>query len=156
MLVMSAWSYHAESQISSSDLRIDSINEILKENPYHDGFNDISFFYSVSITPDKELVVEMNFDGPFKWVYKAKIDDLDLSPKNDVCRESPSSLCWQCKQKEPGKQNSCIEAIMILTEGEPDRQNASNICVSFSGRGMICNDLNQRFQRLFNNYRENN
>ncbi len=153
---MSAWSYHAESQISSSDLRIDSINEILKENPYHDGFNDISFFYSVSITPDKELVVEMNFDGPFKWVYKAKIDDLDLSPKNDVCRESPSSLCWQCKQKEPGKQNSCIEAIMILTEGEPDRQNASNICVSFSGRGMICNDLNQRFQRLFNNYRENN
>lgn len=156
LIAFNSWYYHAVSQNNQTDQRIDSINTILKENPYHDGFNDISFYYSISITPERELIVEMNFDGPFRWVYKANIDDLDLTPKNDACRESPSSLCWQCKQTEPGKQNSCIEAVMILTDGEPDKQNASNICVSFSGRGAICNDLNQRFQRLFDNYNRKN
>ena len=152
LITVNSWFNHAASQANKPDLVIDSINAILKENPYHDGFNDISFFYAINITLDNELVVEMNFNGPFRWVYKANIKDLDLTTREDICIESPSSLCWVCKDIVPGKQNSCIEALMILNEGEPDKQNASNICVSFSGRGMICHDLDQKFRRLFNIY----
>ena len=143
---------NAASQNPAVRQTIDSINTILKANPFHDGFNDISFFYYIDITDDKELVVEMSFDGPFKWVYKAKISDLDLSPRKDACKDSPSSICWLCREKEPGKQNSCIQAEMILSDGGSEKENATNICVSFSGRNMICNDLNTKFQRLFSNY----
>lgn len=142
---------NAASQNPAVIQSIDSINAILKANPFHDGFNDISFYYTVNITPDRELVVEMSFDGPFKWVYKAKISDLDLSQKKDACKDSPGSICWLCRETEPGKQNSCIQAEMILNDGGSEMQNATNICVSFSGRNMICNDLNTRFQRLFSN-----
>lgn len=139
------------SQSAAFNQSLDSINTILKTNPFHDGFNDISFYYSVSITSHKELVVEMNFDGPFKWVYKAKISDLDLTFKKDICKDSPGSICWLCKQTEPGKPNSCIQAEIIYTDGGSEKENSSNICISFSSRPTICNDLNMRFQRLFSN-----
>jgi len=153
LIVMNMGQNNAASQNPAVIQAIDSINAILKANPFHDGFNDISFFYSIDITDDKELVVEMSFDGPFKWVYKAKITDLDLSPKKDACKDSPGSICWLCKETVPGKQNSCIQAEMIFTDGGSEKENATNICVSFSGRNMICNDLNLRFQRLFSNFK---
>jgi hypothetical protein len=149
LVALCSWQNNALSQSNAIIQSLDSINAILKTNPFHDGFNDISFFYSVNITPDKELVVEMSFDGPFKWIYKAKISDLDLSQRKDICKDSPGSICWVCKQTEPGKPNSCIQAEMIFTDGGSEKQNSSNICVSFSSRPMICNDLNMRFQRLF-------
>jgi len=127
---------------------IDSINVMLKSNPYIDSFNEISFFYSVDITPENVLVVEMTFDGPFKWVYKAKISDLDTSPKKDPCRESPGTLCWTCKHEASEKAGSCVQAEMILTDGGSTKENSSSICVSFSSRG-ICNELNRKFQFLF-------
>ena len=128
---------------------IDSINAILRANPYHDGFNDISFYYSVNITQEKELVVEMSFDGPFKWIYTAKLSDLDIAPKTDICRESPGSFCWICRKSDTGEDQSCVRAEMILTEGGSEKENSSNICVSFSSRANICSDLNRRFQQLF-------
>jgi len=128
---------------------IDSINSMLKANPYYDGFNEISFFYSVNITIEKDFVVEMNFDGPFKWVYKVKISDLDLSAKNDPCKESPSSICWNCIKTSSGEPGSMVVAEMILADGGSQKENASNICVSFSGRAGICNDLKKRLERLF-------
>jgi len=137
------------SQNISIKQSIDSINAILKVNPYHDGFNDISFYYSVNITEEKELVVEMSFNGPFKWVYTAKISDLDISPKDNVCRESPGSFCWICRKSASGEQNSHVKAEMILDEGSTETENTTNICVSFSSRSNICNDLNNRFQHLF-------
>ena len=137
------------SQNIEIDQSIDSINAILKANPYHDGFNDISFFYSIDITQEKELIVEMSFDGPFKWIYTAKISDLDISPKTDICRESPGSFCWICKKSDNGEQQSCVKAEMILNEGASEKEYSSNICVSFSSRANICNDLNKRFQRIF-------
>jgi len=152
LIVIYSWQNNAASQNTAVTQSLDSINAILKANPFHDGFNDISFYYSINITPDKELVVEMSFDGPFKWVYKAKISDLDLIPKKDACKDSPGSICWLCKETEPGKQNSCIQAEMILIDGGSEKENATNICVSFSGRNMICNDLNNRFQSLFSNF----
>lgn len=152
LIFIYSWQNNASSQNPAVIHSIDSINSILKANPYHDGFNDISFYYSINITPDNELVVEMSFDGPFKWVYKAKISDLDLAPKKDVCKDSPGSICWLCKQTEQGEPNSCIQAEMIFTDGASEKENATNICVSFSGRNMICNDLNNRFQRLFSNF----
>lgn len=143
----------ASNQVLSQNIAvkqsIDSINAILSANPYHDGFNDISFYYSVNITQEKELVVEMSFDGPFKWIYTAKISDLDISPKPDICRESPGSFCWICRKADTGEQTSCVKAEMILNEGGSEKENASNICVSFSSRANICSDLNRRFQQLF-------
>jgi len=129
---------------------LDSINTVLKANPYHDGFNDISFFYSVTITPEYELIVEMSFDGPFKWVYKVKISDLDLANDRDLCRESPNSICWTCKQSDTGQPVSCVQAEMIMSDGGSEKENSSNICVSFSGRNVICSDLNKKFMYLFN------
>lgn len=137
---------------------LDSINAILKANPYIDRFNEIAFYYSVNITPENELVVEMSFDGPFKWVYKTNISDLDISPKKDICRESPNSICWICKKADSIKVNSCVIAEMIYTDGGSQKENSSSICVSFSGQGMICNDLNEKFQyllsRVMNNSRQ--
>jgi len=152
LIVIYSWQNNAASQNPAVIQSIDSINAILKANPFHDGFNDIYFYYSINITPNNELVVEMSFDGPFKWVYKAKISDLDLGPKKDACKDSPGSICWICKETEPGKQNSCIQAEMILSDGGSEKEDTTNICVSFSGRNMICNDLNIRFQRLFSNF----
>jgi hypothetical protein len=151
LIVIYSWQNNAASQSPELIQSIDSINTILKANPFHDGFNDISFYYSLNITRDRELIVEMSFDGPFKWVYKAKISELDLTQKKDACKDSPGSICWICKQKEPGKPNSCIQAEMIFTDGSSEKMNASNICVSFSSRAMICNDLNIRLHKLLSN-----
>lgn len=137
------------SQSVSIKESIDSINALLKANPYVDGFNNIEFYNSVNITPEKELVVEMSFDGPFRWVYRVSISELDLSPKNDICSESPSSICWICKKTAADKVNSCIQAEMIFAEGNSETENASNICISFSRRSNICNELNNRFMLLF-------
>ena len=139
----------AFSQNIEIDQSIDSINAILKANPYHDGFNDISFYYSIDITQEKELIVEMSFDGPFKWIYTAKVSDLDILPKTDICRESPGSFCWICKKSDSGEQQSCVRAEMILNEGASEKEYTSNICVSFLSRANICSDLNKRFQQLF-------
>ncbi|HAM10893.1 MAG: hypothetical protein A2X05_18875 [Bacteroidetes bacterium GWE2_41_25] len=128
---------------------LDSINAILKANPYHDGFNDVYFYNSIDITPEKELYVEMSFGGPFKWVYKVKISDLDISLNKDICRESPNSICWVCKQSDSGLPVSCVQAEMIMEDGGSEKENASNICLSFSGRNLICNELNNKLRYLF-------
>lgn len=154
--VWASWSNNILSQSITIKESIDSINTILKANPYHDGFNDISFYYSVNITQEKEFVVEMSFDGPFKWVYSVKISDLDISTKTDRCRESPGSFCWICRKSATGDQNSCVRAEMILNEGVPETENSSNICVSFSSRANICSDLDRRFQHLFYNVMNEN
>ena len=149
LIVLNACINHAYSQNSIMDQSIDSINTLLKANPYHDGFNDVTFNNSVRITEANELVIEMSFDGPFKWIYSVNIRELDLTPRNDACKESPSSLCWVCAQKEDGQQTSCIRAEMVFSDGSTETQQSSNICVSFSPRAMICNDLYLRVQRLF-------
>lgn len=128
---------------------LDSINIMLKANPYFDGFNEIAFYYSVNITTEKELVVEMSFNGPFIWVYKVKISDLDISPKKDICRESPGSLCWNCIKTDSAQVNSFVQAEMRFTDGSSEKQNSSSICVSFSRQSMICSELNKKFQFLF-------
>jgi hypothetical protein len=138
---------YLNSQIFTFKESLDSINSTLKAYPYIDRFNELTFYYSVNITPENELVVEMNFDGPFKWIYKAKISDLDLSPKKDACRESMNSLCLVCKMADSTRVNSCVIAEMVYTDGGTQKENSSSICVSFSGQG-ICNDLNKKFQRL--------
>ena len=147
--VLIAGHNNAYSQSVTIKESIDSINAMLKVNPYVGRFNEISFYYSIDITSEKELVVEMNFDGPFKWLYKTKISDLDLTPKKDACRESPSSLCWICKKADSTKVNSCVIAEMVYTDGGSQKENSSSICVSFSGQGIICNDLNSKFHLLF-------
>lgn len=50
----------AAGQDSNIGAGIDSVNEVLKANPYYDGFNEIAFNYTVGITNERELVVEMN------------------------------------------------------------------------------------------------
>lgn len=139
------------SQIVTIKESIDSINSILKANPYIDRFNEISFYYSFTVSTEKELVVEMDFDGAFKWLYKAKISDLDITSDKTACMESLNSICWICKKADSTKVNSCVISEMIYTDGGSQKENSSIICVSFSGQGMICNDLNKKFQLLFTN-----
>lgn len=146
----------AVSQDSNIRAGIDSVNTVLKANPYYDGFNEIAFNYTVSITNERELVVEMNFDGPFKWIYKAKIDDLELNLRNEPCRESPSSVCWVCKKNETGVPGNCIQAEMLMTDGGSQKENASNICISFSARAGICNNIYTSLNRLMTNVMNSN
>jgi hypothetical protein len=152
-LIIIAAYISGQNPINSQNIRfketIDSLNSILKSNPFIDRFNEISFYYSVDITDEKELKVEMTFNGSFKWVYTAKISELDLTPKRDVCRESPGTLCWTCKKTGSDQVTSCVMAENIYTDGGSQKENSSNICVSFSGQGMICNELNNKFQFLF-------
>lgn len=148
-LLISGISININAQESSIKASIDSVNAILKANPFYDGFNEVSFPNAVSISQDRELVVDMDFNGPFRWVYKAKISELDLTLRNDPCRESPSSVCWTCK-KTGGTPGNCITAEMIMSDGGSQKENASNICVSFSARKGICNDIYLRISRLLN------
>ena len=62
-----------KSQELTTTEEINYINSLLKANPYRDTFLEITFFYSIDITPEKELIVKMDFDGPFKTILKAKI-----------------------------------------------------------------------------------
>ena len=62
-----------KSQELSSRKEINYINSLLKANPYRDTFLEITFYYSIDITSEKELIVKMDFDGPFKTTIKARI-----------------------------------------------------------------------------------
>ena len=44
---------------------VNNINALLKANPYVDNFLEITFFYSIEVTPDRKLVVTMESEGSF-------------------------------------------------------------------------------------------
>jgi hypothetical protein len=128
---------------------IDYINTLLKTNPYTDNFLEITFNYSVDLTSNNELVVKMEFNGPFRSVIKAEISDLDHMLQEDFCRENSNSICWYCKPKVPAGSDNCVNNEIINSGGETENHYSNNICVMFSNRNKICNKLYTAFDNLF-------
>lgn len=48
----------AAGQDSNIGAGIDSVNAVLKANPYYDGFNEIAFNYTVGITNETNLLLK--------------------------------------------------------------------------------------------------
>jgi len=128
---------------------IDNINSLLKANPYRDTFLEITFYYSIDITSDKELVVKMEFNGPFKTSVKARIIDLDITIQADSALTGTSSICWFCKPDETTRATSCVYNESITSDGEKESHYSDNICVMISRHGTIRNELVKAFDKLF-------
>lgn len=133
---------------------INLINSLLKENPYKDPFMEITFYYSVDITADNELVVNMDFNGPFKTIVKARIMDLDSSLQIDTALEGTSSVCWFCKSDGKEEKASCVCNESITTDGEKESHYNDSICVMISRKAEIRDELIKAFSRLFKKFLE--
>jgi hypothetical protein len=138
-----------QSQELSVNEEIIYINSLLKANPYRDTFLEITFYYSISVTPDKELLVNMDFDGPFKTSLKARISELGRSFLRDTAYEGNSSVCWHCKSADDLKENVCVYNETITSENEKESHYSDNICVMFSREGDIRARLIEAFDKLF-------
>lgn len=138
-----------KSQELSTRDEINSINSLLKANPYRDTFLEITFFYSIDISSDKELLVSMDFDGPFKTIVKVKIADLGRSFIRDTAYEGKSSICWYCKTDEIIKENNCIYNETITSGAEKESHYSDNICVMFAKDSNIREELITAFDKLF-------
>ena len=138
-----------KSQDMASKEEINYINSLLKINPYRDTFLEITFFYSINITQEKELVVTMEFDGPFKTVLKANIRDLGNSFLRDTSYEGNSSLCWYCKPNAATKDNNCVYNETITSETEKESHLSDNICVMFDRDSNIRDELIKALDKLF-------
>jgi hypothetical protein len=128
---------------------IDSINALLKENPYRDTFLEITFYYSIDITSEKELVVKMDFDGPFKTVLKASIAELGKSFLRDTAYEGNSTICWYCNTDDTKKENNCVFNETITSDAEKESHYTDNICVMFARDSNIREELIKDFDKLF-------
>jgi hypothetical protein len=138
-----------KSQNLSIQETVNYIDTLLKTNPYIDNFLEITFSYSVDITSNKELVVSMEFNGPFKSILKSKISDLDRIFQKDVCGDTSNSICWYCKHEDLAKSNACVYIENITTGGEKEGHYSNSICVMFSNRNGICEKLYNAFDHLF-------
>jgi hypothetical protein len=143
----------SQSAIKSESLTIQEtlnyINTLLKANPYIDNFLEITFYYSVDITSNNELVVVMESKGSFKSILKSKISDLDHFFQKDFCKETSNSICWYCKPEDLTKDNGCVYNEIIISGGEKENHSSDNICVMFSNQNEICDKLYHAFDNLF-------
>ena len=128
---------------------IDYINTLLRANPYRDAFLEITFYYSIAVSAEKELIVNMEFDGPFKTTLKAGINELGRSFLRDTAYEGNSSVCWHCKSDDPEKENSCVYNETITSGTEKEFHYSDNICVMFAREGYIRGKLLKAFDNLF-------
>ena len=128
---------------------INFINTILKENPYRDTFLEITFYYSIDVTSEKELIVKMDFDGPFKTVLKARVADLGKSFLRDTAYEGNSTICWYCATDDTKKENNCVSNETITSETEKESHFTDNICVMFARDSNIREKLIKDFEKLF-------
>lgn len=138
-----------KSQELTIKAEINSINAILKENPYRDTFLEINFYYSIDITSDKELLVKMDFDGPFKTVLKARVADLGKSFLRDTAYEGNSTICWYCATDDTKKENNCVFNETITSETEKESHYTDNICVMFARDSNKREELIKDFDKLF-------
>ncbi len=152
LVIISGFSFRFNS-LKSQDLtirkEIDHINSILSVNPYRDTFLEITFHYSIDVTPDRELLVSMEFDGPFKTIFKARIRDLGSSFQRDTAYEGNSSVCWSCSPDEITKDNKCVYNETITNESEKETHYSDNICVMFTMKSELQNELTAAFGNLF-------
>jgi hypothetical protein len=118
--------------VKSQDLpfrnEVNFIDSVLRENPYSENFLGITYYYSLDITPDREIVVKMDFNGPFTTIFKARLTDLNQVFIVDTAK-STSSICWKCLADESAMEKRCVWQINLYTTGEKDTVNTNDICL---------------------------
>ena len=69
--------------MNSQDLpfrkEVNYIDSVLQSNPSMENFLGITYYYSIDITAEKELIVVMDFKGPFTTTSTARLADLNYS-----------------------------------------------------------------------------
>lgn len=142
VIIISIWLSPLKSQ--DNNKTVDYINSLLKENPYTDDFQEITFFYSIELTEKNELVVKLEYDGPFKTIFKAQISDLDSVFQDNPTMIPSTHLCWNCKTGD-----GCVINETIYTSGDKEVNSAGNICVMFSNKKNVYPKLIEAFDKLF-------
>lgn len=140
-----------KSQSPSNAEILNTINTLLKTNPYVDNFLEITFYYSADITPENELVITMESKGNFKSIFKSKISDLDYSYQKDFCSNSVTSIIWQCRSKDKTNADDCVYVEGTVPGGADANYHQDNIAVMFSNKNGICSKLYDSFNQLFKN-----
>jgi hypothetical protein len=147
-----------QSPVKSQDINIkesvDNINNLLKENPYFDNFFEITYYYSIEITPDAEFIVRVDFDGPYSLFYKAKISNLVGNENVESTQRDSRSICWSCKSGDLEENNNCVYTEYILVEGEIEISHTDNICVKFSNKNKISSEIKNTLDSLFKKIQE--
>lgn len=142
VMIISVWHNPVKSQ--DKNKTVDYINSLLKENPYTDDFQEITFFYSIGLTENNELVVKLEYDGPFKTIFRAKISDLKPVAQDNPTMIPSTHLCWNCQSGD-----GCVTNETIYTSGDKEVNSAGNICVMFSNKKKIYPKLIKAFDKLF-------
>lgn len=128
---------NAKTQDNGFRKKINYIDSVLNTNPYLDTFLEITYHYSIDITPEKELVVKMDFDGPFTTILKARLADLNNAFVVDTSSDWTSSVCWQCKKSGQGKEERCIYQENLYPGGEKDLVDSDDICIKLTTQSNI-------------------
>jgi hypothetical protein len=156
-LILSVLLFHVTVVLDAQDLQhrkeVTYIDSVLNRNPYFEGFLGITYYYSIDITPQNELVVIMDFKGPFTTIFKAKVSDLQRPFIADTT-EYTSAVCWQCKPDQDGKEKRCISQINTYTSGEKDVVDSDDICIQLPTQPELRLDLMKRIEDLVNGVAE--
>jgi hypothetical protein len=153
-LLLVTWFTFISSALESQNLStreiINDINTLLQANPYVDNFLEITFYYSIDVTSDNELVVNMESKENFKSTFKAKIFDLDNSYQKDFCNKASNSISWTCHSKDTVIQKrGCVYVEGTVPGGGEANYFQDNIDVMFSNRSGVCEKLYNSFNQLF-------
>lgn len=138
-------------QIKSQDLpfqkEVKYIDSVLSKNPYFEKFLGITYYYSLDITSEKEIIIKMDFRGPFSTTYTAKLADL-VHPFTADTSEYSSSICWRCNTDETGKERRCILQENVYTTGEKEQVITDDICLMLPAETALRIDLIGRIDKL--------
>lgn len=150
-LVLMTGFLSAAETIKSQDLpfrkEVNFIDSVLRENPYFESFLEITYYYSIDISAEKELIVKMDFNGPFTTTFSARLTDLNNIFIVDTT-EYTSSICWICKEGETGRENRCVRQANSYTTGEKDFVDSDNICISLPKQPKIRVELIKALEEL--------
>jgi hypothetical protein len=107
---------------------IQYIDSVMNRNPYFDKNLSIIYYHSLDITADKELVIKMDFKGPFICTSIVKLADLEFPFTVDTSEYS-SSIIWRCKQLTPDRTTRCVKQEHAFTGGERDTIDSDEISI---------------------------
>jgi len=132
---------------------VNFIDSVLRKNPYMENFLGITYYYSIDLTAEKEIIVIMDFNGPFTTTYKASIADLNNAFVVDTSEYS-SSMCWHCTEDGSGIEKRCIKQVNLYTTGEKEIVDSDDICIMLPAHSEVRLVLIKAIEELVKKARE--
>jgi hypothetical protein len=132
---------------------VNYIDSVLQKNPSTENFLGITYYYSIDVTAGKELIVIMDFKGPFTTTFKARLADLTNSFVVDTS-EFRSSVCWHCATDSTGREKRCITQEISYTSGEKEIADSEDICIMLPAESDIRLKLIIAIEELVKKVRE--